>query len=247
MRPRFGLHTVAIIPLGHDSRRDSSGLPEGCSPRRLTPSQRERLLAAAAAKRSTARKLTRRAGPALPSYLALHHAGFSVPRVLPHERWALTPPFHPCQTKRAVRRRLAGFPARCHRAALHRRYILCGTIRDSPHRTGLNPAPHAEACNSASRQTLRGSPPGVTRRVALYPEPAVKQVRGFLPDRLRTVSGLSSRPAIFQWPDQRLPGPPANYIIARFRCLPVVPEPNAAYNFVHARTGSQGFPRSANG
>ena len=36
-----------------------------------------------------------RAGPALPSYLALHHAGFSVPPVSPPERWALTPPFHP--------------------------------------------------------------------------------------------------------------------------------------------------------
>src|SRR5260370_12749256 len=36
-----------------------------------------------------------------------------------------------------------------------------------PHRAGLNPAPHAEACNSAFRQTLRGKPPGVTRRVAL--------------------------------------------------------------------------------
>ena len=29
------------------------------------------------------RELARRAGPALPSYLALHHAGFSVPRLLP--------------------------------------------------------------------------------------------------------------------------------------------------------------------
>jgi hypothetical protein len=79
------------------------------------------------------RTLTRRAGPALPSYLALHHAGFSLPRVLPPERWALTPPFHPCQTKRAVRRRLAGLPARCHRAAYRRRYIFCGTFRE---RTG---------------------------------------------------------------------------------------------------------------
>src|SRR5947208_12049194 len=42
-----------------------------------------------------------RAGPALPSYLALHHAGFSVPPVSPPERWALTPPFHPCLTLRA--------------------------------------------------------------------------------------------------------------------------------------------------
>src|ERR1700751_3170770 len=41
----------------------------------------------------------RRAGPALPSCLALHHAGFSLPRLLPDERWALTPPFHPYQQK----------------------------------------------------------------------------------------------------------------------------------------------------
>ena len=39
-----------------------------------------------------------RAGPALPSYLALHHAGFSRLPVLLPGRWALTPPFHPCQT-----------------------------------------------------------------------------------------------------------------------------------------------------
>ena len=88
-----------------------------------------------------ARTLTHRAGPALPSYLALHHAGFSVPRVLPHERWALTPPFHPYQTKRAIRRRLAGFPARCHRAALRRRYILCGTFRERSSQHRPKPAP----------------------------------------------------------------------------------------------------------
>jgi len=32
---------------------------------------------------------------------------------------------------RAIRRRLTGFPVRCHRASLRRRSILCGTIRDS--------------------------------------------------------------------------------------------------------------------
>jgi hypothetical protein len=37
-----------------------------------------------------------RAGPALPSYLVLHHAGFAVPAPLLMPRWALTPPFHPC-------------------------------------------------------------------------------------------------------------------------------------------------------
>src|SRR5579863_2861644 len=81
----------------------------------------------AASQQQTARTLTRRAGPALPSYLALHHAGFSVPHVLLRERWALTPPFHPYQ--RIVRRRLAGFPARYHRA-VPRRSVLCGTFRE---------------------------------------------------------------------------------------------------------------------
>ena len=83
--------------------------------------------AIAAVKRKIARTLTRRAGPALPSYLALHHAGFSVPHALPRERWALTPPFHPYQ--RIVRRHLAGFPARRHRA-VPRRSIFCGTFRE---------------------------------------------------------------------------------------------------------------------
>jgi hypothetical protein len=40
-------------------------------------------------------KRSQRAGPALPSYLVLHHAGFSLPPSLLPERWALTPPFHP--------------------------------------------------------------------------------------------------------------------------------------------------------
>ena len=91
----------------------------------------------AALQRQTARTLTRRAGPALPSYLALHHAGFSVPHALLRERWALTPPFHPYQ--RIVRRRLAGFPARRHRA-VPRRSVFCGTFRE---RIAL---PQAEAC-----------------------------------------------------------------------------------------------------
>jgi hypothetical protein len=124
--------------------------------------------------RSFSRTLAHRAGPALPSYLALHHAGFSVPPVSPPERWALTPPFHPCQTLRAFRRRPAGFPARCHRAALRRRSILCGTFRSlAAPRPNLVGTPHAEACNPAFRQTLRGKPPGVTRRVALSRVPPI--------------------------------------------------------------------------
>ena len=51
-----------------------------------------------------------RAGPALPSYLALLHAGFSMPRMLPSGRWALTPPFHPCQMRSTKFGELAVFP-----------------------------------------------------------------------------------------------------------------------------------------
>jgi len=86
-----------------------------------------------------------RAGPALPSYLVLHHAGFSVLPVLPPGRWALTPPFHPCQVvcrcrafAQLLRRRLAGFPVRRHRAPRCRRSILCGTFRDAVVAAGLS-------------------------------------------------------------------------------------------------------------
>jgi len=83
--PRLGLCQnsslhVATIPLGLGSLRNSSSLPEG--------------------RGATLKAKRVRAGPALPSYLALLHAGFSVPRVLPLGRWALTPPFHPYQCAR---------------------------------------------------------------------------------------------------------------------------------------------------
>jgi hypothetical protein len=58
----------------------------------------------------------------------------------------------------------------CDATALHSAggLILCGTFRSS---AALRPdqvaTPRAEARNSALRQTLRGKPPGVTRRVAL--------------------------------------------------------------------------------
>ena len=56
-----------------------------------------------------------------------------------------------------LRRRLAGFPARCHRAPFHRRFIFCGTFRE-PRRT----------------HDVRCGPPGVTRRV--YPEACGRRV-----------------------------------------------------------------------
>jgi hypothetical protein len=44
------------------------------------------------------------------------------------------PTVSPLPAEPAFRRRLAGFPARCHRAPFHRRFIFCGTFRE-PHRT----------------------------------------------------------------------------------------------------------------
>jgi hypothetical protein len=88
-----------IIPLGPGSLRDSSSLPEGQSSALL----RTRCI---------------RAGPALPSYLALLHAGFSVPRVSPPGRWALTPPFHPCQMRSTERGEPAVLPWTCRRVRI---------------------------------------------------------------------------------------------------------------------------------
>src|SRR5579864_8163669 len=87
-----------IIPLGPGSLRGSSSLPEGRSSSLL----RARCI---------------RAGPALPSYLALLHAGFSVPRMLPSERWALTPPFHPCLMRLTDRGEFLVLPKTCRRGA----------------------------------------------------------------------------------------------------------------------------------
>jgi len=53
-----------------------------------------------------------------------------LPSLLPTRRWALTPPFHP-YLRANLRRCPAGFPAGCHRVAQHRRYILCGTVRNA--------------------------------------------------------------------------------------------------------------------
>src|SRR5208337_3435204 len=77
---------ATIIPLAPASRPGSSDLPEGSS----VPAAYADGKGAAALARSA-----QRAGPALPSYLVLHLAGFAVPPMLPPGRWALTPPFHP--------------------------------------------------------------------------------------------------------------------------------------------------------
>ncbi len=146
-----------------------------------------------------------RAGPALPSYLALHHAGFSVPPVSPPERWALTPPFHPCQTRRALRRRLAGFPARCHRAALRRRFIFCGTFRRTPSGAGFSP--RSPLCPLAL--------PGALPCQEFRSPQSEERASGRCPDFPPVLGHLRPRKRSANDRDQRSPGPPAAFIIQR--------------------------------
>ena len=73
-----------------DHSKARCGLPEGASLRSGEPPRRGKSFEPLRDSQDL-----QRAGPALPSYLALLHAGFSVPPMLPPERWALTPPFHP--------------------------------------------------------------------------------------------------------------------------------------------------------
>jgi hypothetical protein len=119
---------------------------------------------------------SKRAGLALPSYLALHHAGFSVPPMLPSERWALTPPFHPYRNARAKRRRLAGLPASCHRAAHSGGLSFCGTIREQQRKLSLAvPLPwrYQARCPFLPAPTLR---PALRRWCPDFP-PALLQGR----------------------------------------------------------------------
>ena len=112
-----------------------------------------------------------RAGPALPSYLALLHAGFSVPRMLPSGRWALTPPFHPCQMRSTVTGGSSALPR------TRRRDQSSPAVYFLWH----FPWPRGTGFDRSLAQ-----PPGVTRRVARYPE-TPQGVQG------ESESGLSSR------------------------------------------------------
>ena len=138
-----------IIPLGPGSLRDSSSLPEGRSS-------------------SLFRANRIRAGPALPSYLALLHAGFSVPRMLPPGRWALTPPFHPCQMSRTERGGPLVLPQACRRGP---------SVTGGLFSVALSVAGRART--AFAKRTAR--PPGVTRRVALSP-PTLARWRRRSPD-----------------------------------------------------------------
>ena len=133
-------------------------------------------------------KLLHRAGPALPSYLALLHAGFSVPRVSPPGRWALTPPFHPCQMRPTQRGEPAVFPKACRRGTSDTGgLIFCGTFR-----------------SRASENRLRVSQ--IRNPLAL--PGALPFVDGSC-EFTTMESGLSSRPPPLRAANQRSPGSPA--------------------------------------
>jgi hypothetical protein len=134
-----------------------------------------------------------RAGPALPSYLALHHAGFSVPPASLPERWALTPPFHPYQARRLSKACLR-FPSRP--AAATQR---CGSLARIRNRTG--------GIFSVALSVAHLSP-----RVTRFP--GRTKSSGAAPWRYQArcpaVSGLSSRCNVLRRRSQRSPGLPAN-------------------------------------
>ena len=156
---------AAIIPLGPGSLRDSSSLPEGRGA-------------------SLRRTIRVRAGPALPSYLALLHAGFAMPRTLPPGRWALTPPFHPYQMRSIETGMPLVLPRACRRDRAHRRYILCGTFRSRRRRALSRVAKTTPWCYQARRPTL--------------PDLAAEElgVRTFLPSfRLRKTNRRSPDPS----------------------------------------------------
>jgi hypothetical protein len=161
-----------IIPLGPGSLRDSSSLPEGQS---ATLLQAQHI----------------RAGPALPSYLALLHAGFSVPRMSPPGRWALTPPFHPCQMCLTERGQPLVLPQACRRgASITGGFIFCGTFRSR---------------HLASRlRKTRGTAPWCYQARCPSPSGAASgSYEGMLE------SGLSSRPLLLREMNRRSSDSPA--------------------------------------
>jgi hypothetical protein len=75
--------------------------------------------------------------------LALHHAGFAVPPMLPSGRWALTPPFHPYQSRllsaARLRELLSGRPKVFLRMATEKQctgglFSVALSVADSPPR-----------------------------------------------------------------------------------------------------------------
>jgi len=120
------------------------------------------------------------------------------------------------------------FPARCHRAALRRRYIFCGTFRE-----------RIADANRSLRQLSRS--PGVTRRVALYPELAVRRAKGL---RHRPLRAYDDGVRTFLPPGHLAMARPAITRLTRYLyCTP--DSHQVSLTFVDDRRPSiTGFPRA---
>ena len=195
--------SVTIIPLAPASRPGSSNLPEGSSFPAACATAKGAL--SLSQKHSTSRASS-------PLLFGLAPRGVCHARDITAEAVGSYPTFSPLPTSRTVEdvpkvflRAITGL-----RAAGG--IVSVALSVTQPHRAGLNPAPHAEARNSALRQSLRGRPPGVTRRIALHPQ--ALRPKGILCSR-RVVSGLSSRPVGLRFPGQRSSNSPATSIISR--------------------------------
>ena len=154
---------------------------------------------------SLAETLAQRAGPALPSYLVLHHAGFAMPAPLLAPRWALTPPFHPYlranheDVPKVFLRAITG----CRTAG----GIFSVALSVNRHNARLGRRPLQQLpWRYQARCPLPWGPQA--RRV----QPSDAATRTILHSR-EVVSGLSSRPARLREPGQRSSSSPASSII----------------------------------
>jgi len=99
------------------------------------------------------------------------------------------PTFHPCQTMRAFRRRPAGFPARCHRAALRRRSISVALSVALRVAQALAYAPHCAPWRYQARCPVKSTAP---HKVKSVPQDGV---RTFLPPSHLSMTGPAIHPA----------------------------------------------------
>ena len=150
--------------------------------------------------------------------MALHHAGFAVPPMLPSGRWALTPPFHPYQALSPSAIRLRGLLSGCLKVFLQMatEAHCTGGLFSVALSVAGNLASLARTARRVSPLALPGALPFSLRR--LPPKTLVLALRAktFVPaqNAKTTVSGLSSRPAFLRRLAQRSPGLPAKHSIS---------------------------------
>jgi len=117
-----------------------------------------------------------------PSYLALHHAGFSVPPVSPPERWALTHLF--TLAKRSEHLEDVSQVSLCDATALHSAggLILCGTFRSAASGPGFRRCSPLRPWRYQARCPVKSSAPHNLKSV---PQDGV---RTFLPPSFVTAA-----------------------------------------------------------